>query len=161
MPGPLNGANRTGPLRGIRVLDFSRLAPGPYGGMLLGDLGADVIRVDRGAGGADVSRFGDVVGRGKRSIALNLKDPDAVEAALRILEGCDVLLEGFRPGVMERLGLGPDDVAARNPRVVYARLTGWGRTDRSRCEPDTTSTTSPSPASCTRSDAPARTRSRL
>lgn len=116
-----------GPLHGIKVLDFSRLAPGPYGAMLLADLGADVVRVDRGAGGADVSRFGDVVGRGKRSIALDLKNPDAVEAALRVLEGCDVLLEGFRPGVMERLGLGPDDVAARNPRVIYARLTGWGQ----------------------------------
>jgi alpha-methylacyl-CoA racemase len=116
-----------GPLEGVKVLDLSRLAPGPYGGMLLADLGADVIRVDRGGAGADVSRFGDIVGRGKRSIALDLKNPDAVEAALRILEGCDVLLEGFRPGVMERLGLGPDDVLARNPRIVYARLTGWGQ----------------------------------
>jgi len=116
----------TGPLEGIKVLDFSRLAPGPYGGMLLADLGADVIRVDRGSA-ADVSRFGDIVGRGKRSVALDLKNPDAVEAALRILEGCDVLLEGFRPGVMERLGLGPEDVMARNPRIVYARLTGWGQ----------------------------------
>lgn len=115
-----------GPLEGIRVLDFSRLAPGPYGGMLLGDLGADVIRVDR-PGDAGMSRFGDIVGRGKRSIALNLKDPGAVEAAMRVLETCDVLLEGFRPGVMERLGLGPDDVSARDPRVVYARLTGWGQ----------------------------------
>ncbi len=115
-----------GPLQGIRVLDFSRLAPGPYAGMLLADLGADVIRVDR-PGDGGISRFGDVVGRGKRSIALNLKQPGAVEAALKVLEGCDVLLEGFRPGVMERLGLGPDDVAARNPRVVYARLTGWGQ----------------------------------
>src|SRR5438552_10984509 len=116
-----------GPLEGIRVLDFSRLAPGPYGAMLLADLGADVIRVERVPLGSDMPRNGDIVGRGKRSIGLNLKSPDGVEAALRILEGCDVLLEGFRPGVMERLGLGPDDVAARNPRVVYARLTGWGQ----------------------------------
>src|SRR5687768_16490937 len=115
-----------GPLEGIRVLDFSRLAPGPYAGMLLADLGADVIRVDR-PGDGGISRFGDIVGRGKRSITLNLKQPSAVEAALKVLETCDVLLEGFRPGVMERLGLGPDDVAAHNPRIVYARLTGWGQ----------------------------------
>jgi len=117
----------TGPLDGIRVLDFSRLAPGPYGSMLLADLGADVIRVERVPLGSDMPRNGDIVGRGKRSIGLNLKHPDGVEAALRVLEGCDVLLEGFRPGVMERLGLGPDEVAARNPRVVYARMTGWGQ----------------------------------
>jgi alpha-methylacyl-CoA racemase len=117
----------TGPLEGIRVLDFSRLAPGPYGGMLLADMGADVIRVDRAPLGADIPAFGDVVGRGKRSIALNLKNPAAVEAALKVIEGMDVVLEGFRPGVMERLGLGPDVVATRNPRVVYARLTGWGQ----------------------------------
>jgi alpha-methylacyl-CoA racemase len=127
-----------GPLEGIRVLDFSRLAPGPYGGMLLADLGADVIRVDRVPLGSDMPRNGDIVGRGKRSIGLNLKNPDGVEAALRILEGCDVLLEGFRPGVMERLGLGPDEVAARNPRVVYARMTGWGQDSpiRDRAGPD-------------------------
>jgi len=116
-----------GPLHGVKVLDFSRLAPGPYGAMLLADLGADVIRVERVPLGSDMPRNGDIVGRGKRSIGLNLKSPDGVEAALRILEGCDVLLEGFRPGVMERLGLGPDEVAARNPRVVYARMTGWGQ----------------------------------
>ncbi|MEX2394247.1 MAG: CaiB/BaiF CoA-transferase family protein [Actinomycetota bacterium] len=115
-----------GPLAGIKVLDFSRLAPGPYGAMLLADMGADVIRVDR-PGDGGISRFGDVVGRGKRSVALNLKEPASVEIAMKILEGCDVLVEGFRPGVMERLGLGPDDVAARNPKVVYARLTGWGQ----------------------------------
>src|SRR5688572_32643712 len=115
-----------GPLQGIRVLDFSRLAPGPYGAMLLADMGADVIRVDR-PGDGGISRFGDVVGRGKRSIALNLKEPAAVEAAMKLLEGCDVLVEGFRPGVMERHGLGPDEVLARNPKIVYARLTGWGQ----------------------------------
>jgi alpha-methylacyl-CoA racemase len=127
MAGPRQSADIGGPLRGIRVLDFSRLAPGPYGSMLLADLGADVIRVERVPLGSDMPRNGDVVGRGKRSVGLNLKDPDGVEAALRILESCDVLLEGFRPGVMERLGLGPDEVASRNPRVVYARMTGWGQ----------------------------------
>lgn len=116
-----------GPLEGVRVLDFSRLAPGPYGSMLLADLGADVIRVERVPLGSDMPRNGDIVGRGKRSIGLNLKHADGVEAALRVLERCDVLLEGFRPGVMERLGLGPQEVHARNPRVVYARMTGWGQ----------------------------------
>jgi alpha-methylacyl-CoA racemase len=114
-------------LEGIRVLDFSRLAPGPYGAMLLADMGADVIRVDRAPVAPDMGRFGDIVGRGKRSIALNLKNPNAVEVALRVLEGCDVLLEGFRPGVMERLGLGPNPVLERNPRVVYARMRGGGQ----------------------------------
>ncbi len=118
-----------GPLEGVRVVDFSRLAPGPYGSMLLADMGAEVIRVDRAPlGSADIPRFGDVVGRGKRSVALNLKDPQGLEAALRLVERSDVLLEGFRPGVMERLGLGPDETMARNPRLVYARLTGWGQT---------------------------------
>lgn len=117
----------SGPLEGVRVLDFSRLAPGPYGSMLLADLGADVIRVERVPLGSDMPRNGDIVGRGKRSVGLNLKHPDGTEAALRILERSDVLLEGFRPGVMERLGLGPQDVWARNERVVYARMTGWGQ----------------------------------
>lgn len=117
-----------GPLAGIRVLDFSRLAPGPYGSMLLADMGADVVRVDRAPlGGADVPRLGDIVGRGKRSVALNLKHPEGVEAALRLVEASDIVLEGFRPGVMERLGLGPDVCLERNPRVIYARLTGWGQ----------------------------------
>lgn len=117
-----------GPLDGFRVLDFSRLAPGPYGGMLLADMGADVIRVDRAPLGTDLgAAFGDTLGRGKRSVGLDLKKPEGVEVALRILDTCDVLLEGFRPGVMERLGLSPDVVLDRNPRIVYARLTGWGQ----------------------------------
>jgi alpha-methylacyl-CoA racemase len=117
-----------GPLDGFRVLDFSRLAPGPYGGMLLADMGANVIRVDRAPLGTDLgAAFGDTLGRGKRSVGLDLKKPAGVEVALRVLDTCDVLLEGFRPGVMERLGLGPDVVLERNPRIVYARLTGWGQ----------------------------------
>jgi alpha-methylacyl-CoA racemase len=95
--------------------------------MLLADMGAEVIRVDRAPLGAEMPAFGDTLGRGKRSVGLNLKNPNAVEVGLRILDGCDVLLEGFRPGVMERLGLGPDVVLERNPRIVYARLTGWGQ----------------------------------
>jgi alpha-methylacyl-CoA racemase len=117
----------SGPLEGVKVLDFSRLAPGPYGGMLLADMGADVVRVDRAPLGFELGGFGDTVGRGKRSIALDLKNPNAVETALKMLESADVLLEGFRPGVMERLGLGPDVVLERNPRIVYGRLTGWGQ----------------------------------
>jgi len=117
-----------GPLEGIRVIDFSRLAPGPYGTMLLADLGADVVRVDRAPlSGGGAAAMGDVVGRGKRSVALDLKKPEGAEAALRLIERSDVLMEGFRPGVMERLGLGPDDALARNPRLVYARMTGWGQ----------------------------------
>jgi alpha-methylacyl-CoA racemase len=118
----------TGPLEGIKVLDFSRLAPGPYGAMILADMGADVVRVDRAPLGSDMGgAFGDVLGRGKRSIGLDLKNPKGVEVALKLLETCDVLVEGFRPGVMERLGLGPDEVLAHNPRIIYARITGWGQ----------------------------------
>ena len=118
----------TGPLEGIRVLDFSRLAPGPYGAMILADMGADVIRVDRAPLGSDMGgAFGDTLGRGKRSIGLDLKNPKGVEVAMKIVDTVDVVVEGFRPGVMERLGLGPDEVLARNPRIVYARITGWGQ----------------------------------
>jgi alpha-methylacyl-CoA racemase len=117
-----------GPLEGLRVLDFSRLAPGPYGAMILADMGADVTRVDRAPLGSDLGgAFGDVLGRGKRSIGLDLKKPQGVEVAMKLLERTDVLVEGFRPGVMERLGLGPDEVFARNPRIIYARITGWGQ----------------------------------
>jgi alpha-methylacyl-CoA racemase len=117
-----------GPLAGTVVVDFSRLAPGPYCSMLLADLGAEVVRVDRAPLGVDIPPFdGDVLGRGKRSIALDLKHPRGREVALALIEGADVLLEGFRPGVMERLDLGPDEMSARHPRLVYARITGWGQ----------------------------------
>lgn len=112
-----------GALSGIRVVEMAGLAPAPYCGMILADFGADVVRVDRlGAGSMDT------LARGKRSIAVNLKDPKGVETVLRLLAKADVLLEPFRPGVMERLGLGPDVACARNPRLIYARLTGWGQT---------------------------------
>lgn len=117
-----------GPLSGTVVVDFSRLAPGPYCSMLLVDFGADVVRVDRAPLGVEMPPFdGDVLGRGKRSIALDLKHPEGVEIARRLAADADVVLEGFRPGVMERLGLGPDELLARNPRLVYARITGWGQ----------------------------------
>lgn len=118
-----------GPLENIRILDFSALGPGPYASMLLADMGADVMRVARVSAPVDIAGFTrDLVGRGKRSIALDLKNPSGVEAAQRIADTCDVVLEGFRPGVMERLGLGPDKLMESNPRLIYARLTGWGQT---------------------------------
>ena len=119
-----------GPLEGIRVLEFEAIGPGPFAGMLLADLGADVLVVDRPADsdlGLKRERWYDVMMRGKRSITLDLKSPSAKEAALALLGKADALIEGFRPGVMERLGLGPDVALARNPRLVYGRMTGWGQ----------------------------------
>lgn len=110
-------------LDGIRVIEMAGLAPAPYCGMILADHGADVIRVDRVG-----SRSPDLLARGKRSVGVNLKDPAGIETLLRLVDTADVLLEPFRPGVMERLGLGPDVACARNPRLVYARLTGYGQT---------------------------------
>ncbi len=110
------------PLEGIRVVEMAGLAPVPYCGMILADFGADVVRVDRLG-----SRSADFLSRGKRSIAVDLKKPDGVETVLRLLEKADVLAEPFRPGVMERLGLGPDVALARNEQLIYARLTGFGQ----------------------------------
>ena len=119
-----------GPLAGIRVLEFEAIGPGPFAGMLLADLGADVLVVDRPADselGLKRERWYDVMMRGKRSVTLDLKSPTAKETALALLEKADALIEGFRPGVMERLGLGPEAALARNPRLVYGRMTGWGQ----------------------------------
>ncbi len=115
-----------GPLQGVRVVEIASLAPAPFGCMVLSDLGADVLRVDRstGVGGAASA---DPLGRGRRSIGLNLKDPAGIDVLLRLLESADVLVEGFRPGVAERLGFGPDVCLERNPRLVYGRMTGWGQ----------------------------------
>ncbi len=116
------------PLSGIRVLEFAGLGPAPYGGMLLADLGADILRIDR-AGGSGLFPVKDApVDRGRRTLSLDLKDADAVALCLRVVEKADVLIEGFRPGVMERLGLGPEIALARNPKLIYARMTGWGQT---------------------------------
>jgi alpha-methylacyl-CoA racemase len=115
----------SGPLKGIRIVEFAGIGPGPFAGMLLSDLGADVVRIDRTGGGMQAP--GDVTARGRRSIALDLKDPASIETCLRMIERADGLIEGFRPGVMERLGLGPDAAFARNPRLVYGRMTGWGQ----------------------------------
>jgi alpha-methylacyl-CoA racemase len=120
----------SGPLSGIRVLEFEAIGPAPFAGMLLADMGADVLLVDRPAPtdlGLKRERRQDVMLRGKRSVTLDLKQPAAVEVALSLVEKTDVLIEGFRPGVMERLGLGPDAALARNPRLVYGRMTGWGQ----------------------------------
>jgi alpha-methylacyl-CoA racemase len=121
------GAER-GPLCGVRIVEFAGLAPAPFAGLLLADLGADVVRIDRpdkpGEGRAQVS----ALGRGRRSIALNLKDQFQVSVARKLVDRADVLIEGFRPGVMERLGLGPAECCDSNPRLVYGRLTGWGQT---------------------------------
>ena len=117
-----------GPLHGVRVIELESLAPAPFGCMVLADLGADVLRVDRpGAGGHPVVQPSDPLVRGRRSIRLNLKDPAGLAVLLRLVEGADVLVEGYRPGVAERLGFGPEVCLERNPRLVYARMTGWGQ----------------------------------
>jgi len=119
-----------GALSGLRVIEFAGIGPGPFCGMLLADMGAEVILIERPRGrGGDPLDFGPkgIVHRGKRSAALDLKDPRAVEAAIALLATSDGLIEGMRPGVMERLGLGPEVCLARNPRLVYGRMTGWGQ----------------------------------
>jgi alpha-methylacyl-CoA racemase len=119
-----------GPLAGKKVIEIAGIGPGPFGAMMLADMGADVIRVDRAQnvrGGDPSSPPADVLNRGRRSVGVDLKHPDGVETVLSIIESADALLEGFRPGVMERLGLGPDAALARNPRLVYGRMTGWGQ----------------------------------
>jgi alpha-methylacyl-CoA racemase len=119
---------KAGPLSGLKVVELAGLAPGPFACTVLADLGADVIRVDRATPGADVLGIpGDPLTRGRRSIGVNTKTPEGVELVLKLVETADVLIEGFRPGVAERIGLGPEAVHARNPRVVYGRMTGWGQ----------------------------------
>src|SRR5690348_8112374 len=114
-----------GPLSGLKIVEFAGIGPGPFCGMLLSDLGADVVRIDRigGRGGAKT----DITSRGRRSVALDLKSRAAVETCLQLMEKADAVFEGFRPGVMERLGLGPDVALKRNPKLVYGRMTGWGQ----------------------------------
>ncbi|WP_291795017.1 CaiB/BaiF CoA-transferase family protein [Brevibacterium sp.] len=112
-----------GPLAGIRVVEFAGIGPGPHAAMLLADHGAEVVRIERPAGGPPA----DAMLRGRRLVRADLKDADDREAVRGLLDAADVLIEGFRPGVMERLGLGPDEVMARCPRLVYGRMTGWGQ----------------------------------
>ena len=121
-----------GPLKGIKIIEIASIGPGPFCAMMLADMGADVIRIDRKATGDGPQfeylppRF-DVLNRGRRSLALDLKAPEDIEKALELVEKADALVEGFRPGVMERLGLGPEPCLQRNPKLVYGRMTGWGQ----------------------------------
>ncbi|GAA1529976.1 CaiB/BaiF CoA transferase family protein [Nocardioides humi] len=121
----------TGPLAGLRVVEIGSIGPGPFCAMLLADLGADVVRVDRTSGAALVGPNADfrteVMHRGRRSVAVDLKHPQGADVVLDLVSGADALIEGFRPGVTERLGIGPDDCAAVNPRLVYGRMTGYGQ----------------------------------
>ena len=115
-----------GPLQGIRIVEFAGIGPGPFAAMLLSDMGADIVRIDR-KGGRSPGRT-EVTYRGRRAVALDMKKPQAVETALQLIDKADALIEGFRPGVMERLGVGPDICLKRNPKLVYGRMTGWGQT---------------------------------
>lgn len=122
-----------GPLEGVKIVELAGIGPGPFCAMLLSDMGAEVIRVDRAANvGHDIGREGEdprfgLLQRGRRNIAVDLKNPEGVAAVLRLVDRADALVEGFRPGVMERLGLGPEICLPRNPRLVYGRMTGWGQ----------------------------------
>jgi alpha-methylacyl-CoA racemase len=116
----------SGPLVGVKVLEFVGIGPGPFAAMLLADMGADVLRIDRPSGGDPYSR--NVVNRGRPTLHVDLKNASHVAEVLRLVGRADALIEGFRPGVMERLGLGPDVALQRNPKIVYGRMTGWGQT---------------------------------
>ena len=118
-----------GPLTGLKIIEFAGIGPGPFTGMMLADMGADVIVIDRAADVARASKYPRAASnRGKRSIALDLKSTADREVVWTLIESADALIEGFRPGVMERLGFGPEAVEARNPKLVYGRVTGWGQT---------------------------------
>jgi alpha-methylacyl-CoA racemase len=120
----------SGPLEGIRIVELAGLGPTPFAGMMLSDAGADIVRIDRAQRAAFPPLAGahvDLMNRGRRSVAVDLKHPEGVELVLRLVEGADGLMEGFRPGVAERLGLGPDVCLSRNPKLVYGRMTGWGQ----------------------------------
>ncbi|WP_077003015.1 CaiB/BaiF CoA-transferase family protein [Variovorax sp. KK3] len=119
-----------GPLAGVKIVELGGIGPGPFACMLLADLGAEVVRIDRPPGydgGAPVEARFNLLHRGRRSIGMDLKKPEAIAAVLRLVRGADALVEGFRPGVAERLGLGPEACLAVNPRLVYGRMTGWGQ----------------------------------
>jgi len=120
----------SGPLEGVRIIELAGLGPAPFAGMMLSDAGADIIRIDRSERASyppHQDAHVDLMNRGRRSVAVDLKHPDGVAMVLRLVDGADGLMEGFRPGVAERLGLGPDTCLARNPRLAYGRMTGWGQ----------------------------------
>ena len=126
----------TPPLAGIRVIEFAGIGPGPFAGMMLADHGAEVIRIDRPVrGGGLTIDAQDSLLRNRKSIGLDLKNPASIAAVRRIVQSADAIIEGFRPGVMERLGLGPDVLLADNPKLVYGRMTGWGQTGPMAPEP--------------------------
>jgi alpha-methylacyl-CoA racemase len=116
-----------GPLNGVKVIELGGIGPGPFCGMLLSDMGAEVVRIDRAERVGQRTGTDSVTGRGRRAMAVDLKKPQGVECVLRMVERADAFIEPFRPGVTERLGLGPDACLARNPRLVYGRMTGWGQ----------------------------------
>lgn len=119
-----------GPLNGVKILEIAGIGPGPFASMMLSDMGAEILRIDRSQNvrpGDPGPPSLDFLARGRRSLALDLKNPEGVELLLKLVEGADAILEGFRPGVMERLGVGPDVCLARNPGIVYGRMTGWGQ----------------------------------
>ena len=120
--------NVNGALSGLKIIEMAAIGPVPFAAMMLADMGAQVIRVDRvPRSPAEASAYAGFENRGRTSIAVNLKNPKGVDTVLRLLDSADCVLEGFRPGVMERLGLGPDVCHARNPRLIYGRMTGWGQ----------------------------------
>ncbi|MDY6934022.1 MAG: CaiB/BaiF CoA-transferase family protein [Spirochaetota bacterium] len=116
-----------GPLDGIKIIEVAGIGPGPFCGMMLADMGAEIIRIDRISGGLGSGIPNDVLNRNRRSIATNLKSPEGIDIVLKLCEKADALFEGFRPGVAESLGIGPDDCMKRNPKLVYGRMTGWGQ----------------------------------
>jgi alpha-methylacyl-CoA racemase len=121
-------AAAAGPLTGVRVVELAGIGPGPFAAMLLADLGADVVRVDRpGGAGLGIDPAYDITNRNKRSVIVDLKAPDGAARVLDLVERADILIEGYRPGVAERLGVGPEPCHARNPKLVYGRMTGWGQ----------------------------------
>lgn len=125
---PVTVPLRSGPLAGVRIVEFDAIGPVPFAAMILSDMGADVVRLARKSGAAWSEVGGVVLNRGRPHVSVDLKSPEDCDAVLELIDHADALLEGFRPGVMERLGLGPDICLARNPRLAYARMTGWGQT---------------------------------
>src|SRR3982074_422753 len=123
-PAPQSATCTSGPLAGFRIVEFAGIGPGPFACMMLADMGAEVVTLDRVGAKKNLK---SVAGRGRKVVELDLKDKSAIAQVLELLANADALIEGFRPGVMERLGLGPDVVLARNPRLIYGRMTGWGQ----------------------------------
>ena len=151
---------RRGPLHGFRILELAGIGPAPFCGMMLADMGAEVIRIDRPGSGGLAEGMHRVLLRNRRTVALDLKHPDGIGVVLRMCRRADAIFEGFRPGVVERLGIGPDACSAENARIVYGRMTGWDKPGLSRSPRATTSTTSRCPERFMRSGGGARPRCR-